>query len=77
MSRGVGHATTTTGRTEATTLTREGDESVLAAGVAMDAEESVGQHAALELGADLAFDEPGDGGACEASPGKEGHELRA
>jgi hypothetical protein len=38
-------------------------EPVVAIGVAVDAEEAVGQHAALEVRADLALDEAPDGGA--------------
>lgn len=38
----------------------------MAAGVAVDAEESVGQDAALEVGADLPFHEPDNGGAFES-----------
>ena len=39
---GVGHAAAATRRTEAATLAREGHEPVVAAGVAVDAEESMG-----------------------------------
>ncbi len=60
MGRGVGHPATTTGRTEAAALAREGDDAVVAAGVAVDAQESMGQHAAFEVGADLALDEVRD-----------------
>jgi hypothetical protein len=61
MSGGVGHSSSAAGRTEATPLAREGDEPVVAAGVAMNAQESVGEHAALEISADLALDEARDG----------------
>ena len=37
----------------------------------------MGQHAALEIAADLALDEAGDGRARRASPGEERHDLRA
>ena len=33
----------------------------MTAGVAVDAQEAVGQHATLKIGADLALDEAGDG----------------
>ncbi len=77
MGGGVGHAATATGRTEAAALTREGDEPVVAAGVAVDPQESVGQHAAGEVRADLALDEAGHGGALRSRAGEEGDELRA
>ena len=77
MGRRVGHATPATGRTEATALAGEGDEAIMAAGVAVDAEESMSAHAALEIGADLALDEAGDRGAGGASPCNERHELSA
>ena len=77
MGCGVAHAPSATGRTEAAALTREGHEPVVAAGVAVDTEEAVGEHAALEIGADLALDEAGDGGAPRSHSGEEGDELRA
>ena len=49
----------------------------MAAGVAVDAEEAVGQHAALERRADLALDEASDGDALRSRSGEEGDELRA
>ncbi len=44
----------------------------MSAGVAVDAEESVGQDAAIEVGADLALDEAGDEGARRANASEEG-----
>ena len=49
----------------------------MTAGVAVNAEESMGQDAAFEVGADLALDEAGDGGALGSRSGEEGDELRA
>jgi hypothetical protein len=49
----------------------------MAAGVAVDTEEAVGEHAAFEIAPDLAFDEAGDGGAGFSSPGQERDELCA
>ena len=77
VGRRVGHAATATGRTEAAALAREGDEPVAAAGVAVHADESMSQHAALEVRADLALDETGDGGALRSRTSEEGDELRA
>ncbi len=74
---GVGHAAAATGRTEAAALTREGHEPVVAAGVAVDTEESVGQYSALHIASELALDEPSDGGALPSGSGKERDELRA
>ena len=77
MSRGVGHAATTARRTEAATLAAESDEAVLAAGIAVDADESMGEYATLEVRPDLALHESGDGRALRSRSGEEGHELRA
>jgi len=63
---GIRHAASATRRTEASPLAGEGDEPVVTAGVAVDAQEAVGQHATLEIGADLALDEAGDG--CPGGP---------
>ena len=49
----------------------------MATGVAVDAQEAVGQHAALEVVANFSLDEAGDGRARRASSGEEGHNLRA
>ncbi len=77
MGRGVGHATTATGRTEAAALAREGDEAVVAAGVAVDPEKSVGEHTTLEVRADLALDEASDGGARPSRSCEERQQLRS
>ncbi len=49
----------------------------MAACVAVDKKEAVGEQSALEVRADLAFDEAGDRGACRASAGEERDELCA
>lgn len=53
------------------------DEPVVAAIVAVDAEESMNEYAALEIDADLALDEPGGRHASGARPRNEGLELSA
>jgi hypothetical protein len=58
---GIRRAASPTRRTKASSLAGEGDEPVVTAGVAVDAQEAVGQHATLKIGADLALDEAGDG----------------
>lgn len=62
---------------EAPTLAAERDEAVVSAGIAMDSEEAVSEHATLEVGADLALDEAGDRGAGRAGAHNERHELSA
>ena len=47
------------------------------AGIAVDAQEAVREHAALEVAPDLPLDEAGDGGARRSRSGEEGSELRA
>jgi len=49
----------------------------MSAGIAVDPDEPVGEDAALEIGADLAFDEAGDGSTCGPSPAEKGDQLRA
>jgi hypothetical protein len=77
MGRGVGHAATDARRTESAAFTREGHQAVVAAGIAVDAHESMGQHAALEIRPDLALDEAGDGSALRSRADEKRHELRA
>ncbi len=54
---GVGHSATSTRGAEATPLAREGDEVVLAAGVAAEPQEAVSQDPAPEVPAKLLLDE--------------------
>ncbi len=77
VRRGVGHATTAAGGAKSAALAREGDEAIVAACVAVDPQEAVGEQHALEVRADLAFDEAGDRGACRVSAGEEREALRA
>jgi hypothetical protein len=77
VGRCVGHAATAARWTEPAALAAEGDEPVVAAGVAVNADESVGQHAAFEIRADLPLDEAGDGRPFRSRAGEEGDELRA
>ena len=48
----------------------------MAAGVAVDADESVGEYAAREIRPDLAFHEAGDGRSLRSRSGEDGDELR-
>ena len=77
VGRSVGHTPAAAGGTEAAAFAAEGDEPVLPARVAVDAQESVGQDSALEIRADLALDEAGDGSTLRSGMGEEGDELRA
>jgi len=77
VGRGVGHAATTARRTEAAALAAKSDEAVVAAGVAVDAYESMGEYATLEIRPDLAFHEGSDGSLLRFRSGEEGDELRA
>ena len=49
----------------------------MTAGVAVDPDESMGQHAASEIRPELALDEVGDGGALRSRACEEGDELLA
>ena len=55
---GVGHATRGAARADASTLAREGDEKIAVTRVAMETEESVGEHAAREVGTEGLLDVP-------------------
>ena len=46
MGRGFNHAPITARGTDSAVLAREGDEAVVSAGIAADAQEAMGQHAA-------------------------------
>jgi hypothetical protein len=69
------HAPSATRRTEPTTLAGEGDEPIVTAVVAVDAQESMSQDATFEIGADLALDEAGDGRTSRSCAPEEGLEL--
>ena len=56
VRRGVRHATPSAGTAEPAALAGEGHKTVLAAGVAVDAKESVGQDAAIQERAEFPFD---------------------
>ena len=77
MGSRVSHAATAAGGTEAAALAADRDEAIVAAGVAVDPDESMGKEAAREIGPDLALDEAGDGRAGGPSPIEKGDELRA
>ncbi len=49
----------------------------MAAPVAMNSQETVGEHAAVQIGTDLALDEAGDGHVRRSCSGEEGLELVA
>jgi uncharacterized protein (DUF697 family) len=72
MRRGVGHAASAAGGAEAAPLAREGDEALLSAIVAVQAEEAVGGDAAAQVGAQLLLDEAGRGLAAFSGAGEEG-----
>jgi hypothetical protein len=72
---GIGHATTATGRAEAATLAREGDEAIVPAVVAVKAKEAVGQHAATKVGAERLLDEARSVLVSRSRAGEEGLEL--
>lgn len=63
------------GGTEPASLTGEGDEAIVATCVAVDAQKAMSQHAALEVGADLALDEASDRRPRRLRPCDEGCEL--
>jgi len=73
MGGGVGHAAAAAGGAEPASLAREGDEAIVAAGVAVNAQESMGEDAALEESAELPFDEVRQGTVALA--GQEGLEF--
>ena len=56
-------------------LTGECNQAVVPAGVAMNTQESMSEHAALEVGAELALDEARRGCTIAAGSGEEGLEL--
>ena len=56
----VCHAATPTRGTEPPTFARESDEPIMATRITMHTQESVGQDAALKVGADLALHEASD-----------------
>jgi hypothetical protein len=57
----VRHAPTTARGAESPSLARESHQPIVATGVAVDAQEAMGEHAALEIGTNLALDEASDG----------------
>jgi hypothetical protein len=75
MGRSVRHPPSTTRRTESPAFTREGDETVVAACITVDANKAVRQHAALDVGADLSLYEMCHRGAVPLRSGEEGLEL--
>jgi hypothetical protein len=77
MRRRVGHPPAAARRAEAASLAREGDEAITATVVAVHAEEAVREDAAVEVGAELALDEPGYRRARLACTTEKGLELFA
>jgi hypothetical protein len=75
MSCAISHAASAAGRTEAPTFAREGDQPIVTASIAVDAKKAVSRDAALDVGAELTFDEVGHGGAIAPGSGEEGLEL--
>ena len=76
MGRGLGHAAAAAGGTEATALARPRDEPIVTAGIAVHAEESVGEYAALKIGPNLTFYEAGDRSPCIPRSGEKRKKLR-
>jgi len=77
VGRGVGHAASAAGRTEAASFAREGDSAIETAGVAVDADEAVGEDPAAQERLELAGHEYGDGAFSRAGGREEGLELAA
>jgi hypothetical protein len=77
MGSGLRHPPSAARRTESATLAREGHEPIMSASVAMNAQESMSEHTALEIRTDLSFHEPSDGRALPSRPSQEGLELLA
>jgi hypothetical protein len=73
----VRHSPTAAGWTESPTFTRERDEPIVSARIAMNTQESMSQDPTFEIGADLSLDEPSDGRTLPSSPSQEGFELFA
>ena len=71
----VGHPASATGWTEAAALAGEGDQAVVAAGVAVNAQKAVREYAASEIGAEFAFDEPSYRRVLLTSASEEGREV--
>jgi hypothetical protein len=74
---GVRHAAAAAGRAEATSLAREGHETVELALVAVEPEEALGEDPAAEKGAELLLDETGSWPLAVSCAGEEGFELLA
>jgi hypothetical protein len=72
---GVDHAPAAAGRTETTPLAREGDEAIVAAGVAADPQEAVSKDPAPEVRAQLLLDKAGRRAIVFACVCQEGLEL--
>jgi len=72
---GVRHASSSAGGTQAPSFTREGEQAVVAAGIAVQAQEPVGQDAAVEIGAQFALHETSDRRALLACAREEALEV--
>ncbi len=77
MRGGLRHSPAATGRAESTTLAREGNEPIVSARIAMDAQKSMSEDPTFEIGADLSLDKTGDGRALPSRPSQKGLELIA
>ena len=75
MGGGVGHAPAAAGTADSTTLTRVSDDPILATRLAVNPKKAPREHAAVEEGAQFAFDETGHGAVTVALPGEEGLEV--
>jgi hypothetical protein len=73
----VRHAPTTARGTESSSLARERDETIVSACIAVDAQEPMGEHTALEIATNLALDEASDGGAHGSGAREERFEFLA
>jgi hypothetical protein len=75
--RCVRHSQAAAGRAEPSALARKGDEPIVTAGVAMDAQKSMREDPALEIGADLSLDKASNRRALSSRASQEGLELFA
>ncbi len=75
VCRRASHAPPRAGRTKPSALARECDESVVTTGIAVDAQEALGEHTIIQIGSQLAHDEVGDRWAALAGIGEESLEI--
>jgi hypothetical protein len=74
---GISHSPSTAGGAEPSALTRKCDQAVVAAAIAVDADETSGEYAAIKVGTQLSLHESRDRCTLLTRMGKEGPELLA